>query len=287
MKLFTIVASALAAVALAGNGKYSEDNYARAKSYAPGDYDYGTKGGYGDEYFQTSGYGSGEKEAYKMPVFEYPPVCERIKIHMEHCGEDLRAFFHHVHEKLHHLKERIKGFFKDLFGGLKLKFDCFAARLHIRFRKCKSDWERVAFWGHCKKEHFKHWCEYEKRLAEGKCRIYSKYQHDLVCALRKYKEEMKEEYSRRVKECAPVKEVYSQTDVEYAETVGYGEYKAGYDKIFHGHHEEHKHKEGYEHKEKKEYKHEEPKYEEKKEYKHEEPKYEEKKEYKHEEPKKY
>lgn len=273
MKLFAIVALALAAVTMAtpGGGNYHEEHkeeyghkegyehkkegYEHKKDdyghkvgyehkekhgkghydhseYVVGKYEYGKEGGYGNEYFH--GYGKGREHEYSIPVFEFPPLCDRIREHQHRCGEHLRHFFEKIRHGLHEIHLKIHIFFHNLFKGFKHRYNCYSSRLHIRFRKCKSDWDRVLFWGKCKKHHFKHWCQYEKSLREGKARIYSRYQHDLVCSLRKYQEEMKEEYRKREEECRPVQDVYSQADVEYGELVGYAGYEAPY-----GKHEEH------------------------------------------------
>jgi len=112
--------------------------------------------------------------------------------------------------------------------GIDDGFNCLAANLHVQFRKCNSDWERVKFWASCDIAHFKHWYEYRRLVREGKRRIYSRYQHDMLCTMAKYEIEMKVEYQMRVKACANVKDVYTEIDVVYMELVGNGDCKAPY-----------------------------------------------------------
>jgi len=178
----------------------------------------------------ASGYGGykGGHDAYKLPVFEFPPPCERVKAHMEKCGKELKEWFSCVRAELKGVKNVIKGFFKGLWAKLKHKFNCMAAHLHREFRKCKSDWERVEYWGKCKAHHFKQWCEYEKEVAAGKREIYTRFVHDLICTLREYRAQKKAEYEERTKKCAGEKKAYSEDDKAYFETVGYKGFEAPY-----------------------------------------------------------
>ena len=184
----------------------------------------------------ATGYGGykGSHDAYALPHFEYPPPCERVKEHMHKCGHELKEWFEKCKGEIHGFFHAIKGALKGLLAKIKHKFNCFAAHVHIRFRKCKSDWERVEFWGKCKLHHLKHWIAYEKELAAGKKEIYTRFVHDLICTLREYKAQKKAEYEEREKKCHSETKTYGEVDVQYYETVGYAGYEAPYGKGYKG-----------------------------------------------------
>jgi len=186
------------------------------------------------------------REDYRIPHFEYPPLSDRIRGHMKRFGAALKGFFH----KIGGFFRKVGGFFRrvgskikrgakrfflgaghvveGVFEGVDDGFNCLAANLHVQFRKCQSDWERAKFWGSCEIAHFKHWYEYRRLVREGKRRIYSRYQHDMLCAMEKFELSMKVEYERREQECIHVTDVYTETDVVYMELVGNGDCKAPY-----------------------------------------------------------
>jgi len=226
MKIFALFSAGLVALAAAKN--YDAGYYAGIETKVELDYGTAEDGGYD---ISKSSYGEGRESSYSIPHFEFPPLGVRIKAHIEHCGKDLRNFFRKVHHALGAILGAIIDAFKSLVDKIKSKFACAAARLHYQFRKCKSDWERVKFWAKAHAHHFKFWLQYEKACAEGKVRIFTRYAHDALCAFRKFREEMKEEYSKQVKACEKVKDTeYQQNSVIYIETVGYPTVEAPYGK---------------------------------------------------------
>jgi len=190
------------------------------------------------------------REAYVIPLFQYPPLSDRVRGHMRRFGHELKAFFgkvgrffrkvgHAIHMFFHKLKVGVKKMVRkvvhgveivteDVFEGVVDVFNCLASAVHVQFRKCKSDWERAKFWASCEAAHFKHWYEYRRLVREGKRRIYTRFQHDMLCAMEKFELSMNGDFKRREQECASVQDVYTEHDIVYMETVGYGEYKAPY-----------------------------------------------------------
>jgi len=190
------------------------------------------------------------RESFEIVRFRYPPLCIRVRSNMSRFGAGLKSFFrkvggffrrigHALHVLAHKIKVGVKKMVRkvvhgvevvteDVFEGVSDAFNCFASALHVQFRKCKSDWERVRLWSSCEIIHFKHWYEYRKLVREGKRRIYTRYQHDMLLAMEKFELSMKAEYQARERECATVVDVYSEVDIVYMETVGYEGFKAPY-----------------------------------------------------------
>jgi hypothetical protein len=186
------------------------------------------------------------REGYSIPRFDFPPPCERTVSLRKRFGVALKGFFKKVggfFKKVGHFLSKIgrkikrgaKKFFvgaghvvEGVFEGVDDAFNCLASNLHVQFRKCQSDWERARMWGSCEIAHFKHWYEYRKLVREGKRRIYTRYQHDMLCAMEKFELSMKVEYQRREQECVHVQDVYTQNDIVYMELVGNGDCQAPY-----------------------------------------------------------
>jgi len=190
------------------------------------------------------------RERFRIASFEYPPLCDRIRGHMRDFGASLKKFFGkvgHFFKKVGHALDRafhrfgagikkiarkgahgVKVVTEDVFEGVTDAFNCFASALHVQFRKCKSDWERAVMWSKCEMVHFKHWYEYRKLVREGKRRIYTRYQHDMLIAMEKFELSMNADYRIREAQCAQTVDVYGRMDIVYMETVGYEGVKAPY-----------------------------------------------------------
>jgi len=190
---------------------------------------------YDAAYYKSEGYTPRSRDTgygdYKVPKYEFPPVDERIKECAHRFGHDLHKFFHEIHVKLEIAGEEIHGFFHRLHEKLSAgwhdfvdkihhKADCLAFKLHVQWRRFKSDAERVKFWLHCERLHFKHWYEYRKAVCEGKKKIRSKFAHEMMCALREFEALEKDAYEKRYNECKLVADSYEQTDEDYITIVG-------------------------------------------------------------------
>jgi len=168
---------------------------------------------------------------YQVPRFVFPPIDEHIKECAHRFGRDLRDFFHIVGEKLREAGDKIHSFFHklheklsegwhDLLGKIHHKADCVAFNLHVMWRKLGSDAARVKFWLDCEALHFKHWYEYRVRVVRGDIKIYTRFAHSLMCALREFEARQKDLYHSRYEQCAGVLDTYTQTDEDYITIVG-------------------------------------------------------------------
>jgi len=195
------------------------------------------------KFYKTEGYRPASSNKgygdYKVPHFEFPPIDVRIKecadrfglrLHLffgsvreafHQFGADVKLFFHDVHKFFHHLHEKMSDGWHRFWDKVHDKLDCVAFKLHVAWRKFESDAARVKFWMTCEKAHFRHWCEYRRRVCAGELEIKTKFAHEMMCALREFEAREAEAYRKREEECRSADiSMYGQDDEDYVTIVG-------------------------------------------------------------------
>jgi len=183
------------------------------------------------QYYQpkstSTDYGDYSFPSYvQAPSDVYVDTCARRSAHhmrdfFHELGENLHRAGHDIHMFFHHLHEKISEGWHDFIHGLKHSYDCLAFQIHVQWKKLTRDAERIKWWFNCEARHFKYWCEYREKVIRGEIKVYTKFAHEMMCALREFEARERDTYTRRRESCRSADITgYSEKDTDYVTLVG-------------------------------------------------------------------